>query len=145
MPHTAEAGLLLFVPPAEEPSPPAESRRQILRHEPGSSVVDGATVRARITGARAGRGRLTAIRARVRLAARRFPRVTRALLTARRFPGVTRTRLTARRPPGIARAKPRARRFPGVTRARPTGRRPGRATSARLTAGCSCGIAPGAA
>src|SRR6516165_7395353 len=119
MPHTAEAGLLLFVPPAEEPSPPAESRREILRHEPGISVVDGATVRARITGARAGRGRLTAIRARVRLAARRFPSIARALLTARRFPGVTRARLT--------------------------GRRPGRATSARLTAGCSCGIAPGAA
>ena len=120
--------LLLLVPAAEEPSPPAESRREILGHEPGSTVAGGATVRARVTGARAGHGRLMAIRARIRLTARRFPRVTRALLTARRFTGVTRATLAARRPPGIARARPRARRFPGITRALLTARRPARVT-----------------
>lgn len=99
MPHTAEAGLLLFVPPAEEPSPPAESRREILGHEPGSSVVGGVTVRALVTGARAGSGRLTAIRTRVTL----------ARPAAGRFPGITCARLTTSRPPGITRARPRAR------------------------------------
>src|SRR5690242_21333407 len=80
---------LLLAPAAEKPSPPAESRREILGHEPGSTVVVGGAVRARVTGAGAGCARLTVIRIRVTLTARRFPGLTRAWLTARRFPRVT--------------------------------------------------------
>ena len=153
-------GSLLFVPAAEEPSPPAESRREILGHEPGSTVVGGVTVHARITGARAGRGRLTAIRTRVTLArpaaggflsitrarprARRSPGVARARLTAR-FPGVTRARLLARRPAHVTCARLTVRRTARVTCARLAARRPARVTCARLAARRSCGVAPGAA
>src|SRR5215470_17230892 len=86
---------LLLAPATEKPSPPAESRREILGHEPGSTVVVGGAVRARVTGARAGRTRLTVIRTRVTCAG---PTVicTRATLTVRPFSGVTRATLTVR-------------------------------------------------
>ena len=94
---------LLLAPAAEKPSPPAESRREILGHEPGSTVVVGGAVRARVTGARAGRTRLTVIRTRVTCSGPTVIR-TRVTLTARPFPSVTRAALTVRRFSGVTRA-----------------------------------------
>src|SRR5215813_10024695 len=85
---------LLLAPAAEKPSPPAESRREILGHEPGSTVVVGGAVRARVI--------------RATLTVRPFSGVIRATPTVRPFCGVTRATLTVRR-------------FCGVTRARLTG------------------------
>jgi len=126
--------LLFLAPAAEEPSPAAESRREILGYELRSAVIGGATVRAR-TG-RTCASRTCGIGARIT-----GPRAGRARQTARRCPGVTRARRTSRLPARVTTARLPVR----VTSARLTVRLPARVTCAALTAWRSSGAATGAA
>jgi hypothetical protein len=85
-PVEAERKSILLVPAAaQEASPAAESRREVLGHEPGSAVIAGATVRARISG----------IRTRARGTRIAGARTGRTWVTVRRSPDVIRAGLAA--------------------------------------------------